>query len=108
MFRTVLVVTFLAVGRGGEVALSSRSSSTWDHDLECLLQDWSELKTGKQKSMGYVCDRFTFLLDFYHALGCYFIIGGSDRWMKSGTPSGKQSVIDGVPYSNNVTFTYHG
>jgi hypothetical protein len=42
--------------------------------------------------MGYVCDRFTFLLDFYHALGCYFIIGGSDKWMKAGTPPGKYNV----------------
>jgi hypothetical protein len=44
--RLAIVTTFLAVGRAGEVACSTWTSASWDHDLGNLLMDWNEIKTG--------------------------------------------------------------
>lgn len=44
--RLAVIMTFLAVGRAGEVACSTWSSGVWDHEHGNYLMDWSELKTG--------------------------------------------------------------
>lgn len=45
--RLAMIMTFLAVGRSGEVACSTWTSAFWDHDLGNLMMEWKELKTGK-------------------------------------------------------------
>ena len=44
--RLAIATTFLAVGRSGEVACSTWTSASWDHDLGNLLMEWNEIKTG--------------------------------------------------------------
>ena len=46
--RLALVTTFLAVGRAGEVACTTWTSASWDHDLGNLMMEWNEIKTGKK------------------------------------------------------------
>ena len=45
--RLAMIMTFLAVGRSGEVACSTWTSALWDHDLGNLMMEWKELKAGK-------------------------------------------------------------
>ena len=44
--RLAIATTFLAVGRSGEVACSTWTSASWDHDLGNLLMEWNKIKTG--------------------------------------------------------------
>lgn len=44
--RLAMVTTFSAVGRAGEVACSTWTSASWDHDLGNLMIEWNEIKTG--------------------------------------------------------------
>ena len=44
--RLAIVMTFLAVGRSGESALSTWTSAIWDRQLGNLLINWNEKKTG--------------------------------------------------------------
>lgn len=44
--RLAVVMTFLAVGRAGEVACSTWTSASWDRDLGNLMMEWNEMKTG--------------------------------------------------------------
>jgi hypothetical protein len=76
--RFALVMTFQAVGRSGEVALTNmdNESASWDEDSECLILDWSEVKTTRQKTINFFCDYSNFELDFYHAFACYLCCGG--------------------------------
>lgn len=46
--RLAVVMTFLAVGRAGEVACSTWTSASWDRDLGNLMMEWNEIKTGKK------------------------------------------------------------
>jgi hypothetical protein len=45
----LITLTFLAVGRSGEVGLSSWKASFWCHEAQCLVLQWPELKTGEGK-----------------------------------------------------------
>ena len=76
--RFSIVTTFLAVGRAGEVACSSWNSVYWDYELENLIMDWKEMKTGDTDKMNFFSDSTSKLLDFYHALSCYLILGGGN------------------------------
>jgi hypothetical protein len=76
--RFAIVTTFLAVGRAGEIACSSWNSVSWDYDLENLIMDWKELKTGDTDKMNFFSDASSKLLDFYHSLACYLILGGGN------------------------------
>ena len=44
--RLAMVMTFLAVGRSGEVACSTWTTAFWDYDDGNLVMEWRELKTG--------------------------------------------------------------
>ena len=44
--RLAVVMTFLAVGRAGEVACSTWTSASWDRNLNNLMMEWTEIKTG--------------------------------------------------------------
>ena len=76
--RFAMVTTFLAVGRSGEVACSSWNSVTWDYDLQNVTMDWKELKTGDADQIIFFSDATTKLLDFYHSMACYLILGGGN------------------------------
>lgn len=76
--RFAIVTTFLAVGRAGEVACSSWNSVSWDYDLQNLIMDWKEMKTGDTDKMNFFSDATSKLMDFYHALSCYLILGGGN------------------------------
>jgi hypothetical protein len=63
----LLVLTFLAVGRSGEVGLSSWKASYWCHEARCFVLQWPELKTGEGRHEQYPnaffhCLMFTFSL----------------------------------------------
>lgn len=45
--RLAIIMTFLAVGRAGEVACSTWTSAVWDRDLGNLMMEWNEIKTGE-------------------------------------------------------------
>jgi hypothetical protein len=62
--RFAIVTTFLAVGRAGEIACSSRNSVSWDYDLENLIMDWKELKTGDTDKMNFFSDASSKLLSY--------------------------------------------
>ena len=76
--RSAMLTTFLAVGRAGEVALSSWNSVSWDYEQNNLIMDWKELKTGDTDKMNFFVDAETKLTDFYHSLSCYLILGGGN------------------------------
>lgn len=82
-YRAAIVCTFLAVGRGGEVGMSSFDLAHWNTVYCCLFMDWQELKTNAQKPMNFFCDRECFEIDLYHALCCYFIVGAGSQWIQS-------------------------
>ena len=70
--RAWLVVLFLACGRGGEIKFVDFSEWQFLPSIEVLDTSWTELKVLEKYSMGFVPDRDSYLLDIYHALGCYF------------------------------------
>ena len=47
--RLAVVMTFLAVGRSGESALSTWTSAIWDRQLGNLMINWNEKKTGESR-----------------------------------------------------------
>ena len=89
--RFVLVTTFLAVGRTGEIGISNKrinliirchvgdaswNGSYWDYDLECPFIYWNERKVAKQSMLNFFPDAMCFQCDWFHALGCYLLFGG--------------------------------
>ena len=71
-----MVTTFLALGRAGEIACSSWNVLSWDYELEDLIIDWKEIKTGDTDKMNSFSDASSQLLDFHHSLACYLIFDG--------------------------------
>ena len=86
--RCVITVNYAAVGRTGECAKTSVDSFTWDYDVRCLCFDWSETKVSKQKFMNFFPDREYYSMDVYHALACYFMVGGGTEYASISTSSG--------------------
>lgn len=103
--RLAVVMTFLAVGRAGEVACSTWTSASWDRDYGNLIMEWNEIKTGatvehlthqcaylnfvttdflaqicvgESDPMNFFSDADHMELDFYHCLSCYLILGGGN------------------------------
>lgn len=64
------------MGRTGEVALSSWLTGHWYENYQIFGLTWKEMKTGKEYLMTYFPDCDSFILDFYHAVGSYLLIGG--------------------------------
>jgi hypothetical protein len=77
--RAVIVMTFLAVGRSGEVASTSWNSAYWNLDDENLTLDWNERKTNRQTQMNFFCDCQSYEIDFYHSIACYILLGGGNK-----------------------------
>ena len=72
--RCLFVSLFQAVGRSSEIGVWTSNSMYWDWDLSTLLCDWSEIKNSRTKVMTYHADKDSWRIDFYHALGAYFIV----------------------------------
>lgn len=72
--RCMLVTVFLAVGRGGEVKFNDYSE--WQYHPRFQVTDigWTELKVLEKYSCPMVPDADSYILDFYHALGCYWAV----------------------------------
>jgi hypothetical protein len=50
----------------------------WDYELENLIMDWKEMKTGDDDKMNFFSDASSKLQDFHHSLACYLILGGGN------------------------------
>jgi hypothetical protein len=46
---------------------------SWDYELEGLIIDCKEMKTGDTDKMNFFSDASSKLLDFHHSLVCYLI-----------------------------------
>lgn len=68
-----LVTTALAVGWGGEVNFQSYDEWRWDPHFEVMdTLWWTKLKILIKYAMAMVADRENWLVDFYHAIGCFW------------------------------------
>lgn len=76
--RSALITSFCAIGRGGEVALTSWNSAFWCYSQRCLVIDWNELKTGEADYMAFFFNWTNCAICFYSGLADYLICGGSD------------------------------
>ena len=73
MERAVLCTLRQAVGRGGEVLVSTWDDMYWDDTNDALFADWMETKTGHKNLMMYVCDANIWLLNIYNSWACMLI-----------------------------------
>lgn len=64
-----------AVGRFGEVALTSYNYMYWDHDQEATFTDWLSIKTYTVQEMNFFCDAEYLELDYYFTMQAYFMLG---------------------------------
>jgi hypothetical protein len=69
-----VLVTFLAVGRAGEVGYACWKQSYWNTIENILYIEWNEKKTSKQSAMNFYPDFDTFSLDFYFMFFIYFLL----------------------------------
>lgn len=74
--RVTIAVTFLACGRGGEVALMTPDMTQFESAVDSVVFLWSQQKTGAQKYLPFPADAKSYFIDFYHCFACYFIVGG--------------------------------
>lgn len=72
--RAWLILTFLSVGRGGEIKFLRYDEMWWDAYFQCPDATWTEMKTLKQSSMLYGPDSASYMCDFYHSLGCFYLV----------------------------------
>ena len=68
----VLVLTFLAAGRGGEVAMSTFYGIDWDFETETMLSDWAESKTTQVHLMPFFADASSLQLCIYNCFAIFF------------------------------------
>ena len=75
-----MIKSFQAVGRTGEVGISTWTRAGWDFDQECEIEQWGEVKTRDVKLMTHHPDYDCMEMDYYHAMGMYCMFGaGSDK-----------------------------
>ena len=72
--RCWLIFLHYAVGRGGEIKLNDYNDWMWHPCFEVTDIGWAELKLLQKYAMAMVPHRCHFLLDFYHALGCFWSV----------------------------------
>ena len=76
--RAIIVITYLAAGRGGEASTVTWDLVRWDYDYQVVVFTWSQQKTGKQKPMIFlnnVGGPGWWHMDFYHVLGFLLMAG---------------------------------
>ena len=72
--RAKLVLTALAVARGGEVAFLRYDQMWWDDMFLCPEAIWTHLKTVMQQPVYFQTYADGYLCDIYHAMGCFFAV----------------------------------
>jgi hypothetical protein len=72
--RCAFILSFLCVGRTGEVAATCWESMHFDRDVGCLVLDWRERKTANHCQMPLFCDAENFEFDIFHALACLLVL----------------------------------
>ena len=73
MKRCMLILTYDADARGGEVKFLRYDTMYWDPKFECLVVRWREIKTLKEYLMPFTSSPFGPELDVYHSFGCFYI-----------------------------------
>lgn len=73
--RVALVTNFSAIGRSGEVAMTSYSLAHWDHVQNAMCLHWQEPKRVKQMPLSFFPDMERMELCWYHAFACYVLVG---------------------------------
>ena len=69
--RLWMILTFLAASRPGEIKFNDMANWQFHHFFNVLDIKWSELKTMTTYAMPMHASNWHFLLDFWHALGCF-------------------------------------
>ncbi|CAJ1953515.1 unnamed protein product [Cylindrotheca closterium] len=96
--RALVLMTWSAVGRGGEVKFQSFNEWNFDTGYEVLDIKWTEIKTLKKYSLLMVPDT-RWLFDFYHCIGCYFAIENGLYRSEIAKKKGHLNVMFPVLYS---------
>ena len=52
-----IMLTFLAIGRSGEVACACWSILVWNYEKRCFMLIWNEMKTGDHDQLPFLADR---------------------------------------------------
>ena len=76
--RSVIVDSMLSSGRGNEAVTSSYELMLWDWTYGCLIQEYSQRKTGKQKPIMHINFNpgpLAWNADFFHVRGCLYMAG---------------------------------
>jgi hypothetical protein len=93
--RAIIVITYLAAGRGGEAATTTWDLVRWDYDYGVAEFTWSQEKTGKQKPIIFlnsVGGKGWWNMDFYHSLGFLLMAGkGQDKVQRGADDSNTQN-----------------
>ena len=74
--RAIILTTFLAAARGGEVKFVDTTSFMFHQRFGCLDIVWSEMKTLHKYAMPMFPHKDSYELDFYHAIGAYWCTEG--------------------------------
>jgi len=74
MYRLLITMTYLSVGRGGEGKFTRWESAFWDLHLNSFVINWLQPKTLQEDFMPYVPDKELLSVDLYHCFGVYFIL----------------------------------
>ena len=74
--RAALAMAYSAIGRGGEVGLSSFNRFDWCMFFDTLEQNWAETKTGDCDIMNHFCDAISFEMCVFHSLSGHLMMGG--------------------------------
>ena len=69
-----MILTFLAASRPGEIKFNDMANWQFHHFFNVLDIKWSELKTMTTYAMPMHASNWHFLLDFWHALGCFWTV----------------------------------
>ena len=78
--RFLLALDFHAMGRCGELALTTYNCTRWDYELRCLAFDWSSVKTVKQKHLAVLPEGGgRWELDVYLAMADWHLLGGHQQ-----------------------------
>ena len=91
------VISRTAVGRGGEHMPLRWNEGTYDYYYMAPDLDWSMQKQLSRQCMLFFCDRLSYALCPFFALGVYFLYGGLCR---IGVSSASQDFV--FPYLHNI------
>ena len=74
--RAWIAITFLAMGRGGEIKFTDTADMMYHPRVEVTDLPWSESKTLNKYAMPMIPNKDNYLYDFYHCLGSFWAVEG--------------------------------